>query len=126
MADLGFEARLERMYAEAPAFRDGDLFALRVAERLDRGWTARRLLIGVMGLAGGMIGSAQILGSGAIGQIHALGAQSDRFLNDRLLDVLPDNLLPPGFALNTDVLWMTLGLAVVAIGFGIARAIREI
>src|SRR5665213_3077861 len=69
MAEASFEGRLERMFAEAPAMRDADLFTLQVVDRLDRGWTARRLLIGIMGAVGGVIGSAQILGSGVIGHI---------------------------------------------------------
>ena len=77
MAEASFEGRLERMFAETPAMRDADLFTLQVVDKLDRGWTARRLLIGVMGAAGGVIGSAQILGSGVIGHIQALSAQSN-------------------------------------------------
>lgn len=126
MAEASFEARLERMFAETPAMRDADLFTLQVIDRLDRGWTARRLLIGVMGAVGGVIGSAQILGSGAIGHIQALGAQSNAYLLQHLTQMIPQNVLPAGVALNSQVIWMTLALAVVAAGLGVARGIREI
>ena len=42
MAELDFERRLERLFAETPAYADDDAFAERVERRLDRGWTARR------------------------------------------------------------------------------------
>ena len=126
MAEASFEGRLERMFAETPAMRDADLFTLQVVDRLDRGWTARRLLIGVMGAVGGVIGSAQILGSGAIGHIQALGAQSNAYLLQHLTQMIPQNVLPAGVALNGQVIWMTLALAVVAAGLGVARGIREI
>lgn len=126
MAEASFEGRLERMFAETPAMRDADLFTLQVVDRLDRGWTARRLLIGVMGAAGGVIGSAQILGSGVIGHIQALGAQSNAYLLRHVVQAIPENILPAGVALNGQVIWMTLALAVVAAGLGVARGIREI
>ena len=106
--------------------RDAELFALKVNDRLDRGWSTRQLLIGAMGLAGGAIGSAQILGSGVLGQFQVLGSESGRYLRGRIYDLIPDNLLPAGFTLSPDILWMSAALAVVAIGLGVARAVREI
>ena len=126
MAEASFEGRLERMFADTPAMRDADLFTLKVVDRLDRGWNARRLLIGVMGAVGGVIGSVQILGSGAIGHIQDIGAQSNAYLLHHLTQMIPQNVLPAGVALNSQVIWMTLALAVVAAGLGVARGIREI
>ena len=126
MAEASFEGRLERMFAETPAMRDADLFTLQVVDRLDRGWTARRLLIGVMGAVGGVIGSAQMLGSGVIGQIQALSAESNAYLIRHVTQAIPQNILPAGVTLNGQVIWMTLALAVVAVGLGVARGIREI
>jgi hypothetical protein len=126
MAEASFEGRLERMFAETPAMRDADLFTLQVVDRLDRGWTARRLLIGVMGATGGVIGSAQILGSGVIGHIQALSAESNAYLIRHVTQAIPQNILPAGVTLNGQVIWMTLALAVVAVGLGVARGIREI
>jgi len=126
MAEASFEGRLERMFAETPAMRHADLFTLQVVDKLDRGWTARRLLIGVMGAAGGVIGSAQILGSGVIGHIQALSAQSNAYLLQHVSQAIPQGLLPAGVALNGQVIWMAAALAVVAAGLGLARGIREI
>src|ERR1700728_2467574 len=84
VAETSFEFRLERMFAEAPSMADAELFALRVLERLDRGWTARRLVIGAMGVLGGVIGAYEIVGSGAIGQLTALAARSNAFVTQHV------------------------------------------
>ena len=126
MADLAFEAQLDRLFAQSPALGDADLFALKLEERLDRGWTARRLLIGGLGLAGGLIGGAQIIGSGVVSRFDSISAQSARLISARLSDVAPFNLLPAGFAIDGEMLWMSAALAAVAIGFAVARAVREI
>ncbi len=118
MAEASFEARLERMFGEAPAMRDADLFALRVLDRVDRGWTARRFLIGAMGLAGGVIGAVQLVGSGWGGQVQALGAESNAYLTRGLAQAIPPDLLPAGVTLNSQVVWTTLLLAVAAAGGG--------
>src|SRR5579872_4264386 len=64
MAEHMFEMRLDRMFAETPAFADAELFAATLEARLNRGWTTRRLLIGGLGLVGGFVGAAQVLSSG--------------------------------------------------------------
>ncbi len=126
MADLVFEAQLDGLFAQAPSFADADLFCLRVAERLDRGWTARRMLIGGLGLVGGLIGGAQIIGSGLISKFDAASEQSGRLISGRLAEVTPFNLAPAGFAIDGQMLWMSATLAVVAIGFAVARMVRQI
>ena len=61
MAEASFEMALDRMFAETPVFGDAELFAMRCEERLDRGWTLRRVLIGAMGAVGGLIGVAYLI-----------------------------------------------------------------
>src|ERR1700723_1705010 len=68
--EMSFEYDLERMFAETPARPAADFFAARVLERLARGWTARRLLIGSMGALGGLVGAYQILGAGALTELQ--------------------------------------------------------
>jgi hypothetical protein len=126
MAERGFEYELDRMFANPPAFADGDRFAGLVEARLDRGWTFRRLLIGGLGLAGGLIGGAQILGSGLLTRVSALSAQSGEMVTTRLGDLAAAHVLPGGLAVNGEVLWMSAALGVVAIGFAVTRVIREI
>jgi hypothetical protein len=126
MADRTFEVELERMFAAAPSFGDSDLFVLQVAHRLDRGWTFRRLLIGSLGVFGGLIGVGQILASGILGRLDAFGARSDRIVSTGLGDLASAHLLPPGLPVGVEALWMSAALAVVAIGFALTRAIKEI
>ena len=70
---------LDRLFAEPPAFADGDIFALRVEGRLDRGWTFRQFLIGGLGIAGGLILGAQILGSGLATRLGAVVEEEGSF-----------------------------------------------
>src|SRR5665213_873429 len=76
MPDRRFEIDLDRWFGEAPAFADSDVFALRVEARLDRGWSFRQFLIGGLGVVGGLILVAQILGSGVAGRLNAVTAES--------------------------------------------------
>ena len=126
MAERGFEMELDRLFGEAPAFLDGDLFARRVEERLDRGWTFRQFLIGGLGVAGGLILGAQILGSGLAGRLGAVTAQSKDLVASRLADLSALRLLPAGLPVNGEVVWMSAALAVVALGFAVTRAVREL
>ena len=116
---------LDRLFAEAPAFADGDIFALRVEERLDRGWTFRQFLIGGLGIAGGLILGGQVLGSGLAGRLNAVTAQSKELVASRLADLTSLHFLPAGLPVNGEVVWMSAGLAGVALGFVVTRAIRE-
>src|SRR3989344_92955 len=59
MAELDFDRRLERLFADAPELPDAQAFPQRIEQRLNRGWTARRWLLGASGMAGGVIGGRQ-------------------------------------------------------------------
>jgi hypothetical protein len=120
--DNSFEFALERMYAEAPRRPDTDLFTARVLERLDRGWTARRLLIGAMGALGGLIGAGQLLGADTARELAVLDAQSSNVFAQYAPHVFT-GLLGPGGA---QTILTVAALAVVAAGFGVARLVREI
>jgi len=126
MAERAFEMELDRMYAEAPGFADADLFAARVETRLDRGWTFRRMLIGGLGIAGGLIGGAQILGSGLLPKLGELSARSNHMVSSGLDDLGLERILPAGLSVNGEALWMSVALAILALGFIATRAIKEI
>jgi hypothetical protein len=125
VADSSFEFSLERMFAETPARPDADFFAARVLERLDRGWTARRLLIGSMGALGGLVGAYQILGAGALTELQAAATRSNDYLAQYITHDVARSL-PPGLPLDSQAIWMAAALALVAAGFGLARLVREI
>jgi hypothetical protein len=126
VAETSFEFRLERLFAEAPPAQDADLFTLRVLEKLDRGWTARRLLIGAMGAAGGFIGAFELLGSGALGQLNAMAGHANAYLTEHVASQLSGPLAPAGIYVDAEAIWLAGALVVVAAGFGLARLVREI
>jgi hypothetical protein len=121
-----FEFALERMFADAPAMPDAPLFAAEVMARLDRGWTARRVLIGVMGVAGGLIGAAQILGAEGAGRLQSLVAHADEVLAAHVARGVNDVAYGGGLALEGQVFLAAAMLAAVAVGLGLVRFIREI
>jgi len=121
VAETSFEFALERMFAETPARPDADIFAARVLEKLDRGWTARRLLIGSMGALGGLVGAYQILGAGALQQLQSAAARSNDYLNLHIGHEAGGALV-----LGDQAIWMAAALALVAAGLGLARLVREI
>lgn len=63
MRERDFEADLERMFREAPAMPDADLFAAGVQGRLDRAWALRRWGVAGAGAIGGVVAVTQTLGA---------------------------------------------------------------
>ncbi len=126
MPDRSFDMTLDELFGEAPVFADSDLFASRVEERLSRGWTFRQFLIGSLGLLGGLIGGAQVIGSGLISRLDTVTTNSRHLVTARLSELAAAHILPHGMAINGEVIWMTGALAAVAIGLGLTRAIRDI
>ena len=129
MADRTFEMELDRQFADAPVLPDAELFAMRVTERLDRGWTFRQVLIGGLGVSGGLIGAGQILGSGLIGRLDTLSAHSSALIRtgfgDAPLFRSVSALLSATTSMDSQVLWMSAALAALAVGLFVTRAIRE-
>jgi hypothetical protein len=124
--DKGFEGRLDRMFAEAPAFGDAELFALRVSDRLDRGWTLRGAAIGALGLVGGMVVVVQAASSGVIARAQSLPHHSSAAIGRALDHVLPWRLSISGLPFGGELVWIPAALAALALGFVVVRAIREI
>ena len=124
MAEIDFERRLERLFSDAPELPDAAAFAQRVERKLDRGWTARRWLLGAAGLAGGVIGASQLVVSNVFAQVES-AEQSARALGQGLARVTPTSdmvsALSGGYGL-----WVAVGVAVLTMGFVLARVIEEI
>ncbi|HEY8571168.1 hypothetical protein [Phenylobacterium sp.] len=125
MAEVDFERRLERLFAEAPELPDARAFAERIERRLDRGWNVRRWLIGAAGVVGGLIGASQLMVSNLF-QRAETASESARVLTSSLSQVRasPDwmTLLGGGGA----TVWVASGLAILAMAFALRRVIEEI
>lgn len=124
MAEIDFERRLERLFAEIPDFADAQAFADRIERRLDRGWTARRWLIGAAGLTGGVIGASQLVLSNLVQQVQS-AEQSARVLGQGLSRATPSSDMVSALSGGYGV-WVAVGLAVLAMGFVVSRVIEEI
>ena len=126
MSDPEFDARLGRLYSESPVFGDADGFARQIEARLARSWTLRRLMIGLAGIVGGIVAAGQMLGGGhlwsaAMGASASIGgtvARGGQAIGQ--LHVLSD--LPIG----GEVMWVGLGLAVLAVVLMAARSLEEL
>ena len=125
MAEVEFERRLERLFAEAPELPDAGPFADRVERRLNAGWTARRWLIGAAGVVGGVIGASQLMVSNLFQRVES-ASDSARALTNGLnhLSISTDwvSMVSSGGA----TVWAAAALAVVMMGFVLTRVIGEI
>ncbi|WP_374471448.1 hypothetical protein [Phenylobacterium sp.] len=125
MAEVEFERRLERLFAESPELPDAAQFAERIDRRLDRGWTARRWLIGAAGVAGGVIGASQLMVSNLFQRVENAG-DSARLLTSGLGQVAQPAEWMPLLGSGGAMVWVASGLAVLAMGFVLSRVIEEI
>jgi hypothetical protein len=125
MAELDFERRLERLFAEAPELPDAGLFAERVERRLDAGWTARRWLIGAAGVVGGVIGASQLMLSNVFQRVETAG-DSARLLSSSFSHVSTGADWVAAVSNGGTVVWVAAGLAVIMMGFVLTRVIGEI
>jgi hypothetical protein len=125
MAELDFERRLERLFAEAPELADAGSFADMVERRLDAGWTARRWLIGAAGVIGGVIGASQLMVSNLFQRVETAG-DSARLLSSSLNHISTGTDWVAAVSNGGTVVWAAAGLAVIMMGFVLTRVIGEI
>jgi hypothetical protein len=125
VAEIEFERALEKMFSDTPDLADSEVFASRVAGRLDRGWATRRFLIGAAGVVGGVIGASQLIMSNLMGRAELTSLESTRVLTT-MKQIAPqaDWLLSRPAGIET--IWVAAALAVLAMGFAITRIIEEI
>jgi len=124
MAEAGFERRLERLFAQSPELPDYGAFAERVEHRLNRGWTARRWLIGAAGLVGGVIGASQLVMSNLVERVTS-AEESARVLGQGLSRVSPSTDMVSALSGGYGV-WIAAGLAVLTMVFALSRVIEEL
>lgn len=120
-----FDAQLIQMFDAPPAFVDADLFASSVTQRLDRGWQVRSLVIGTTGLIGGVIAVSQIMATNLIGRVESLSLGAQQHLVSRLIQSVETHLVLPSLPFGGEGLWMSAGLAGLALVFALTRAIEE-
>jgi hypothetical protein len=125
MAELEFERRLERLFGEAPAFADSEAFATGVERRLDRGWRTRRVLIGVAGVSGGVVGASQLIVSNFAGAVENATAAPARLWTGAMEEFAQAEWVA-GLAGAGQGIWLAAGLAGLAVAFVITRMIEEI
>ena len=126
MAEMEVERTIERLFARAPELGDADVFAERVQRRLDRGWAARRALIGVAGLVGGVIGASQLIMSNLFSRAEAASSESARVLTSGVRQLAPQAEWLLNGSAGIEAIWLAAGLAVVAMGLVLTRIIEEI
>lgn len=126
MAELDFEMRLDRLFAEPPALPDSEVFARRIEARLDRGWSLRRLAIGAAGVLGGVIGVGQMLSSNLLGHAEAASASQGQALSDGIAGILKAGSNLSALPIGGEALWLAAALGVLALAFGVTRAMDEI
>jgi len=120
-----FEAQLIQMFDAPPAFVDADLFASTVTQRLDRGWQVRSFVIGGAGLIGGVIAVSQIMATNLMGRVESLSLGAQQHLVSRLIQSVETHLVLPSLPFGGEGLWMSAGLAGLALVFALTRAIEE-
>jgi hypothetical protein len=125
MADLIFERELNRMFADAPELGDASLFAIKVDETLQRGWTLRRVLIGGLGVVGGVVGGAQLLGGGLVERLGMATSQSGRLLTGKLIDLVQAAVMPQSLPPDVGMFWVAGMFALFAVGFAVNRVMKE-
>jgi len=120
-----FEAQLAQMFEAPPVFVDSDGFASTVMQRLDRGWQVRSLVIGGAGLIGGLIAVSQIMATNLIGKVESLSFGSEQPLLRSLIAYGEAHRVLPSLPFGGEGLWMSAGLAGLALVFALTRAIEE-
>jgi len=120
-----FEARLDKMFAEPPAFEDAGDFAGHVQSKLNRNWATRRLVIGALGGIGGLIGVGQIVSSGVVGHMKSLAQGAPGLAS---IDIRHwHGHLNAGFSPATSgAVWLGLAAVGIALALALSRLIEDL
>jgi hypothetical protein len=125
MAD-DFDSQLSRMFSDVPVFADSGAFAAQVTARLERDWSMRRAMIGVGGLAAGVVVAWQFIAGRFSGDLTAVSdgavAEVTRNLGRVSADLNQLMIMPAG----NETLWFGVALAAIALTFAVTRAVDNI
>jgi hypothetical protein len=124
MAD-DFDNQLGRMFARAPVFADYETFAARVTTRLDRAWAMRRTMIGLGGVAAGVVVAAQFLVGRFSGELPSVSSQAREAVDAGLSRTMAgvDQLL--SLPAGNETLWFVAALAAAALALGVTRVVES-
>jgi hypothetical protein len=122
MADPSFEHALHRLFQDAPVLPDAGRFAARIEARLEREWTARRILIGLGGAAAGVAAMWQLMGASTLARL--VGAvENPTGAVARQTDALRLSLgAVQSLPYAGEVTWLLGGMILLAVGLLGARA----
>jgi hypothetical protein len=126
MDERGFEAGLERLFAEAPSLADSDAFNRRVERKLNRDWRWRTLGLGAAGVVGGAIAVTESLHSGLgikVQQASASSAHTAQTFLSQDFD-FSDLLMQAGSGAN--LFWIVSGCLIIAAVVGATRALDQV
>ena len=126
MAEPDFEAQLTRLYSEAPSFPDAELFTAQIGAALDRGWALRRMLIGGAGVVAGLLAAFQLVTTRFAAELQALSSSGARDLNAEIDTVLTKVNQIVATPASVEALWLAAGLALLALGFAVTRAMEDL
>jgi len=120
------------MFAEYRPFPDQTLFAQSVEQRLNRGWSVRRSLIGFLGLGGGVVAVAQVAGTNLVDRAAAIShasmnvAEKSAVNFPQLAASVAQAMGLKSLPFGGEVIWLVVGLLAMAGAFLATRVMEEI
>ena len=123
MAD-DFDNQLGRLFNQPPAFSDNEVFAALVTSRLDRAWSMRRLMIGVGGLAAGVLAAWQFLAGRLGGELSLISSDTREAMNNSVGRLMAGFDQVVSLPAGSETLWLGAALAVAALALAVTRAVE--
>ncbi len=105
-------------------FPDAPLFAAGVQRRLDRAWALRRGLIGVAGVAGGLIAAVQFVGSNFTERVDLILTdltQRMHWVEGWVSQRTGWQVDPHALPMGGEAIWLVAGLAAMGLALLAAR-----
>ena len=126
MADPRFDLTLQRLFAEAPPAPDAALFARRLEQRLEFGWTLRRLVIGFAALGSALLAAWQLSGSAVVHRVVDACSAPLMLLERRWHVADAEVTLLKALPVPADLGWLLAGLVLLAVGLAATRLVDDV